>query len=84
MLKISVKRHEDSQDRNKITAIPITTYELIKHTAEYLSAKNLSGKTKQTRSVNDRLRNDITQFKNWLTRIIELKAELKRTINDTV
>ena len=45
MFKIFVKRHEDSQDRNKITAIPSTTYELIRNTAEYLSTKNLTGKT---------------------------------------
>ena len=30
MFKIIVKRHEDSQDRNKITAIPSTTYQLLK------------------------------------------------------
>ena len=34
MFKIFVKRHEDSQDRNKITTNPSKTYELIKNTAE--------------------------------------------------
>ena len=39
MFKIFVKRHDDSQDRNKITAVPNSTYELIKSTAEHLSKK---------------------------------------------
>ena len=39
MFKKFVKRHENSQDRNKITAIPSTKYELLKNTAEYLSEK---------------------------------------------
>ena len=42
MFKIFVKRHEDSQDKNKITAIPSSPYELIKNTAGHLSIKNLS------------------------------------------
>ena len=40
MFKIFVKRHDDSQDRNKITAVPNSTYELIKSTAEHISKKN--------------------------------------------
>ena len=32
MFKTFLKRHEDSQDRSKITAIPNTTYELLRNT----------------------------------------------------
>ena len=32
MLKTFLKRHEDSQDRTKITAIPSTTYEILRNT----------------------------------------------------
>ena len=55
-----------------------------KNTAEYLSTKHISGKPKQTKSVNNKLRNDITQFNNWLTRISEIKTEFKSTVNDFV
>ena len=82
MFKVFKKRHEDSQDSNKLTAIPSKTYELIGNTAEHLSINNLSGKTKHT-SVKDKLCNDITQFNHCLTKIIELKKDFK-TIKDTV
>ena len=32
MFKTFLKRHEDSQDRTKVTAIPSTTYELLQNT----------------------------------------------------
>ena len=57
MVKTFLKRHQDSQDRTKITAIPNSTYELIRNTTKFLS-----GKTKQITSVNDRLRNDIKKL----------------------
>ena len=56
----------------------------MKNTAENLSTKHISAKPKQTTSVNDKLRNGITQFYNWLSRIIELKTEFKSTKNDIV
>ena len=57
MFKVFKKRHEDSQDSNKLTAIPSKTYELIRNSAEQLSINNLSGKTKH-KSVKDKLCND--------------------------
>ena len=84
IIKIFVRRYKESQDRNKITAIQNTTYETVKNTAEYLWTKHISGKPIQTTSVNDELRNDITQFNNLLTRIIELKTEFKLTVNNIV
>ena len=72
-----LKGHEDSQDRTKTTAKPTTTYELLRNTADYLT-----GKPKQIVSVNDKLRNDITNYNNWLTKIIELKSELKTATLD--
>ena len=79
MLKTFLKRHQDSQDRTKITAIPNSTYELIRKTTEFLS-----GKTKQITSVNDRLRNDIKNYNNWLTKIIEIKPEMNTETLDVV
>ena len=64
MFRTFLKRHEDSQDRTKTTAIPTTTYELLRNTADYLT-----GKTKQINSVNDKLRNDITDYNNGLTKL---------------
>ena len=79
MLKTFLKRHEESQDRTKITAIPTSTYELLRNTSEYLNEHQ-----KPIHSVNDKLRNDITNYNNWLTRIIELKTELKLATLDVV
>ena len=77
MFRTFLKRLEDSQDRTSTTAIPNTIYELLRNTAYYLT-----GKTKQIMSVNDKLRNDITDYNNWLTKIIELKSELKTATLD--
>ena len=77
MVKIFLKRHEDSQDRTKVTAIPTTTYEILRNKTHYLTEKQ-----KQIQSVNDKLRNDIINYKNWLTKIIELKAELNTATSD--
>ena len=60
MFRTFLKRHEDSQDRTKRTAMPTTTHELLRNTADYLT-----GKTKRITSVNDKLRNDITNYINW-------------------
>ena len=77
--RIFLKRHEDSQDRTKTTAITTTTYEILRNTADYLTRK-----TKQITSVNDKLRNDIKNYNNWLTKIIELKSELKTATLDII
>ena len=37
MFKLFLKRHEDSQDRTKLTAITSTTYEILKNTTGYLT-----------------------------------------------
>ena len=79
MLKLFLRRHQDSQDRTKITTIPNSTYELIRNTIEFLS-----GKTKQLTSVNDRLRNDIINYNNWLTRIIEIKPDMNKATLEVV
>ena len=71
MFKTLLKRHEDSQDRSKLTAIPFTTYEILRNTTVYFNDQK-----KPIQSVNDRLRNDIMNYNNWLTKIIELKQEL--------
>ena len=39
---------------------------------------------KQIQSVNDRLRNDIIKYNNWLTKIIELKTEIKTATFDII
>ena len=39
---------------------------------------------RQIQSVNDRLRNDIINYNNWLTKIIELKTELKKATFDII
>ena len=79
MLKTFLKRHEDSQDRTKTTAIPSKTYEILRNTAGYLNDQQ-----KPIQSVNDKLRNDILNYNNWLIRIIELKQELKTATLDVI
>ena len=74
MFKIFLKRHEESQDKTKLTAITSTTYETIRNTAEYLNEY-----CQQIQSVNDKLRFDIKNYNNWLTKIIELKSDFKTT-----
>ena len=79
MIKIFLKRHEESQDKTKLTAITSTTYETLRNTAEYLNEHR-----QQIQSVNDNLRFDIKNYNNWLTKIIELKPELKTTTLDII
>ena len=74
-----LKRPEEKQDRSKITAIPNTSYELLRNTIGYLDEQQ-----KQIQSVNDRLRNDIINYNNWLTKIMELKTELKTATFDII
>ena len=79
MFKTFLKRHEDSQDRTKLTAIPSTTYEILRNTNV-----DLNEQKKQIQSKNDRLRNDIINYNNWLTKIIEQKPELKTATSDVI
>ena len=79
MFKTFLKRHKDSQDRIKVTAIPSTTYEILRNTSVYLNVQK-----KPIQSVNDRLRNDIMNYNNWLTKIMELKQELKTATSDII
>ena len=79
MFKIFLKRHEDSQDRTKITAIPSTTNEILRNTNGYLSDQ-----LKPIKSVSEQLRNDINNYNNWLTKIIELKTELRTAKFDII
>ena len=79
MLKIFLKRHEKLQDKTKLTAITSTTYETLRNTAGYLNEHR-----QQIQSVNDRLRLDIKNYNNWLTKIIELKPDLKTTTLDII
>ena len=79
MFRTFLKRHEERQDRSKITAIPNTSYELLRNTIGYLDEQQ-----KQIQSVNDRLRNDIINYNNLLTKIIELKTELKTATFDII
>ena len=79
MLKIFLKRHEESQDRTKLTAITSTTYNIIRNTSGYLNESR-----QQVQSVNDRLRIDIKNYNNWLTKIIELKPEIKTASIDII
>ena len=51
----------------------------LKNTAEYLSEKSI-----QITSVNDKLRNDIVQFNNSLTKIFKLKNKLKTATLDVI
>ena len=79
MFKTFLKRHEDSQDRTKVTAIPSTTHEILRNTSIYFSDQK-----KPIQSVNGRLRNDIMNYNNWLTKIMELKQELKTATSDII
>ena len=79
MFRTFLKRHEEKQDRSKITAIPKSSYELLRNTIGYLDEQQ-----RQIQSVNDRLRNDIRNYNNWLTKIIELKTELKTATFDII
>ena len=79
MFKTILKRHEDSQDSTKVTAIPSTTYELLRNTSVYLNDQK-----KPIQSVNDRLRSDKMNYNNWLTKIMELKQELKTATSDII
>ena len=79
MLKIFLKRHEESQDKTKLTAITSTTYETLRNTAGYLTEHR-----QQIQSVNDRLQLDINNYNNWITKIIELKQDLKTVTLDIV
>ena len=79
MFKTFLKRHEDSQDRTKLTAKPSTTFGILRNTIVYVNEQK-----KQIQSVNDRLRNDIINYNNWLTKIIELKPELKTATSDVM
>ena len=79
MFKTFLKRHEDSQDRTKITAIPSTTYEILRNTTLYLNDQKNS-----IQSVNNKLRNDIMSYNSWLTKIMELKQELKIATSDII
>ena len=54
MFRTFLKRHEEKQDRSKITAIPTTTYELLRNTIGYLDEQQ-----RRMHSVKDRLTNDI-------------------------
>ena len=79
MLETFLKRHEELQDKTKLTAITSTTYETLRNTAGYLNEHR-----QQIQSVNDRLRLDIKNYNNWLTKIIELKPDLKTTTLDII
>ena len=79
MFKTFLKRHEDSQDRLKVTAIPSTTYKILGNTTVYLKDQK-----KPIQSVNDKLRNDLMNYNNWLTKIMEIKQELKTATSDII
>ena len=70
MLKIYLKRHEELQDKTKLKAITSTTYETLRNTTGYLNEHR-----QQIQSVNDRLRLDIKNYNNWLTKIIKTRFE---------
>ena len=65
--------------RTKLTAVTSTTYETLKNTAGYLNEHR-----QQIQSVNDKLRSDIKNYNNWLTKIIELKTDLKTATLDII
>ena len=79
IIKTFLRRQEDSQDRTKLAAIPNTTYEILRNTNGYLTEQ-----PKQIQSVNDKLRIDIINYNNWLTKTIELKTELKTATPDVI
>ena len=73
MFKTFLKRHEESQDRTKITAIPTTTYEILRNTTDYLNI------TKYNRLFNIR---NITNTTEILRNTIDnLCVELKNLWN---
>ena len=79
IFKIFLKRHEESQDKTKLKAVTSTTYETLRDTAGYLNEHR-----QQIQSVNDKLRFDIKNYNNWLTKIIELKSDFKTTTFDII
>ena len=79
MFKTFLKQNEDSQDRLKVTAIPSTTYEILRNTTVCLNDQK-----KPIQSVNDKLRNDKMNYDNWLTNIMELKQKLKTATSDII
>ena len=76
MFKIFLKRHEESQDKTKLTAVTSTTYETLRNTAGYLNEPR-----QQIQSVNDKLRFDMKNYNKWLTKIIQLKQDFKTTLD---
>ena len=52
---------------------------MLRNTTVYLNDQK-----KPIQSVNDKLRNDIVNYNNWLTKIIELKQELKTATADII
>ena len=79
LFKIFLKRHEESLDKTKLTAITSTTYKTLRNTAEYLNENR-----QQIQSVNDKLRFDLKNYNNGLTKIIELKSDFKTTTLDII
>ena len=79
MFKIFLKRHEESQDKTKLTAVTSTTYETLRNPAGYLNEHR-----QQIQSVNDKLLFEIKNYNNWLTKIIELKPDFKTTTLDII
>ena len=79
MLKIFLKRHEEGQDKTKLTAITSTTYKIIRNTTGYLGEHR-----QHIQSVNDKLRLVIKIYNNWLTKKIELKPEMKTATLDII
>ena len=79
IFKTFLRRHEDSQDKTKLTAMPNATYEILRNTTGYLTEQQ-----KQIQSVNDKLRIDIINCNNWLTKFIETKTELKARTLDVI
>ena len=79
MLKTFIKRHEEPQDKTKLTSITSTTYDILRNTTGYLTEHR-----QQIQSVNDKLRIDIKNYNNWLIKIIEHKPELKTATLDII
>ena len=67
MLETFLKRHDESQDKTKLTAITPTTYETLRSTTGYMTEHR-----QHIQSVSDKLRKDKKNYNNWLTKIIEL------------
>ena len=68
-LRLCLHRHVLKQDSSKITAIPNSKYKLMKETTNNISENN----KKQKPSVNDKQRDEIRNFKNWLKSPIDLE-----------